>query len=77
MDSALCAQADPEQWTGGTPGGSSRTARRICAHCPVQPTCAAHATALEQHDGAAIRGIWGGHSQQQRRQRRRQAEEVA
>ncbi|NED75319.1 WhiB family transcriptional regulator [Streptomyces sp. SID9944] len=66
MASALCAQTDPDLFTDLKPGGSSRTARRICAHCPVQAACTAHANALENHDGARVRGIWGGVTSRQR-----------
>jgi WhiB family redox-sensing transcriptional regulator len=68
MDSASCAQVDPDEWIDNLAGGGSHTARRICQRCPVRPQCAAHAAALEQHDGGSIRGIWGGLSQRQRRQ---------
>lgn len=73
MSSALCAQVDPDEWTEGLAGGGAHTAKRICARCPVRDACAAHAGALEAHDGAAVRGIWGGLSQQQRRQARQAA----
>lgn len=70
MSSALCAQADPDEWTDNLAGTGSRTAKRICGGCPVQPACTAHAAALEAHDGAPIRGVWGGRSQNQRRKDR-------
>jgi WhiB family redox-sensing transcriptional regulator len=70
MTSALCAQADPDAWLEGLAGGGSRTAKRICGRCPVRPSCAAHAAALEAHDGAQIRGVWGGLTQNQRRKER-------
>lgn len=77
MSDALCAQADPDSWLEGLAGGGSRTAKRICGRCPVRSSCAAHATALETHDGAQVRGVWGGLSQNQRRQQRQQLEEAA
>lgn len=67
MASALCAQIGGDQWTEGLAGGGSQTAKRICSHCPVRASCAAHVAALEQHDGASIRGVWGGRTQNQRR----------
>jgi WhiB family redox-sensing transcriptional regulator len=67
MTAALCAQTDPDLWTDTT-GGGTGPAKRICQRCPVIADCAAHAQALEQHDGAHIRGIWGGTSRAQRRQ---------
>jgi WhiB family redox-sensing transcriptional regulator len=68
MADALCAQADPDSWTDNLPGAGSQNAKRICARCPVRAACTAHATRLEAHDGAQIRGVWGGLSQNQRRQ---------
>ncbi|OUD03351.1 WhiB family transcriptional regulator [Streptomyces swartbergensis] len=68
MTSALCAQADPDTWTEGLAGGGSQTAKRICADCPVIAECDQHRAALETHDGATVRGVWGGLSQNQRRQ---------
>lgn len=68
MDSALCAQADPDEWIDNLAGAGSRTAKRICGTCPVMASCAAHATALEDYEGAQIRGVWGGRTQNQRRQ---------
>jgi len=72
MDQALCAQADPDLWTTDV-GGNTATPKRICARCPVQPACDAHATALHHFDGLAMRGVWGGRSKRQRDQQQRQA----
>jgi len=51
-------------------GGSSAgvQARAVCAVCPVQAECLAHALAHSQ-----LQGIWGGTSEQQRRALRREA----
>lgn len=68
MSDALCAQTDPDTWLEGLAGGGSQAAKRICRRCPVRAACTAHVTVLEQHDGAQIRGVWGGLSQNQRRQ---------
>jgi len=73
MSAALCAQSDPDEWLDNLAGGGSRAAKRICGQCPVRAACAAHAAQLEQHDGASLRGIWGGRSQRQRRQTRQTA----
>jgi WhiB family redox-sensing transcriptional regulator len=73
MSSALCAQADPDEWTDNLVGTGSRTAKRICGDCPVVAACTAHAAELEAHDGTTIRGIWGGRSQNQRRRQRQTA----
>ncbi|MFF3928185.1 WhiB family transcriptional regulator [Streptomyces hirsutus] len=67
MSSALCAQADPDQWTDST-GRSQDVPKSICARCPVAAACTAHATALHRYDGLAMSGVWGGHSQRQRKQ---------
>lgn len=77
MDSALCAQADPDTWTETGPGGSSGQPRRICGRCPVRLDCLAHGHRLEAADGA-MTGIWGGATRKQRKaQRRQQTEEAA
>jgi hypothetical protein len=68
MTEALCAQADPDTWTEGLAGGGSQTAKRICGRFPVTAACDQHRAALEAHDGAAVRGVWGGRTQNQRRQ---------
>ena len=47
---------------------NGRTAKRICANCPVSAECLADAQ--EFTDNAAL-GIWGGLSSQQRRRARR------
>ncbi len=67
MDSALCAQADPDTWADNSAGGHTWTAKRICAGCPVTTECDQHRAALEAADGARIAGTWGGRSHRQRR----------
>ncbi|MDR3081746.1 MAG: WhiB family transcriptional regulator [Streptomyces sp.] len=60
MDSALCAQADPDVWFPEG-GGNYRAAKVICGRCPVQRECAAHALRLEggsAHPGR--HGAWAG-----------------
>lgn len=60
MDSATCAQADPEVWFPEG-GGNYRAAKAICGHCPVQRECEAHAARLEggaAHPGR--HGTWAG-----------------
>ncbi|MEV8523212.1 WhiB family transcriptional regulator [Streptomyces sp. NPDC052000] len=60
MDSAICAQADPEVWFPEG-GGNYRAARAICGSCPVQRECAEHAARLEggaAHPGR--HGAWAG-----------------
>ena len=68
--SALCAQTDPELWFPDRELGvdTSRTAKKICADCPVQFDCLEDALAHNEKFG-----IWGGMSREERRaeQRRR------
>lgn len=58
--SALCAQTDPELFFPG-PGESSRTAKELCAKCPLMQPC---------REWALINmpeyGTWGGMSRKQR-----------
>lgn len=76
MDSALCAQADPELWTSEI-GGNSRATKRICGNCPVTRECGAHADTLRRYDGLAMDGVWGGRSKRQRDNDRRRMGEAA
>ena len=66
-DQALCAQADPEAWFPEQ-GEAAELAKAICARCPVQAPCRAHALARP-----GLRGIWGGLSERERRAARRGA----
>lgn len=75
MGDALCAQADPDEWTSGT--GAQVAPKRICQDCTVRPQCAAHADALHRFDGLAMRGVWGGRSKKQRDDQRREIGEAA
>ena len=61
MDDALCAQTDPEAFFPAK-GGSTRSAKAICAACPVIDECLAYAL---EHDERY--GIWGGTSERERR----------
>ncbi|MGW8565688.1 WhiB family transcriptional regulator [Isoptericola sp. NPDC055881] len=53
---ALCAQADPEAWFPEK-GGSTRTAKAVCAHCPIREACLEVALANGYREG-----VWGGAS---------------
>lgn len=54
LDSALCAQTDPEAFFPEK-GQSAREAKRICARCEVRTSCLEYALAnRERH------GVWGG-----------------
>jgi WhiB family redox-sensing transcriptional regulator len=57
LESALCAQVDPELFYP-TPGGPEiRPARQICNDCPVRLDCINWAIGQRER-----RGIWGGYS---------------
>ncbi|MEE6273495.1 WhiB family transcriptional regulator [Georgenia sp. MJ206] len=60
-DEALCAQTDPEEFFPEK-GGSTRSAKAICARCPVSAECLTYA--LDNHERF---GIWGGMSERERR----------
>jgi hypothetical protein len=77
MDSALCAQADPDLWTGTETGGSQKAPKKVCQRCPVRPDCNAHRAALEAATDTVLPGIWGGTSRRQRQAARRQIGEAA
>ena len=65
MLEARCLDADPEAFFPEK-GGSTREAKRICAMCPVQEECLAHAL-----DNDERFGIWGGMSERERRRLKR------
>jgi len=67
MADAACAQTDPELFNPPK-GGSSKSAKRICAGCEVRAQCLAWA--LEHEES---RGIWGGLSERQRARLKRGA----
>ncbi len=67
MESALCAQTDPEAFFPDK-GGSTRNAKNVCASCEVRAQCLAYA--LEHGERY---GIWGGLSERERRALRRDA----
>ena len=54
QDGALCAETDPEAFFIEK-GGSSRTAKRICARCPVAAECLEYALRTFEREG-----VWGG-----------------
>lgn len=58
---AVCAQTDPDAWFPDK-GGSTASAKRICAGCPVRERCLAYA--MERRERF---GIWGGLSERERR----------
>lgn len=61
QDHALCAETDPEAFFP-LKGQSTRSAKRICALCPVDGECLDFAL-----DNEIDFGIWGGLSVQERR----------
>jgi WhiB family redox-sensing transcriptional regulator len=54
QDSAACASADPDLFSGDTPN-ARRLAVAICARCPVRDACYAHAA-----DNATFEVVQGG-----------------
>ncbi len=67
---ALCAQVgDPDMFYGNG-GESARTAKKVCAACPVRAECLAYALAHEGTQHAY--GIWGGLAPKERRRYKRQ-----
>ncbi|MFB6813071.1 WhiB family transcriptional regulator [Streptomyces sp. NPDC056347] len=60
MDSALCAQTDPEIWFPEGSGASSRAAQRVCATCPVIAECGEHAQQVEDASEGRRYGAWAG-----------------
>ena len=61
VDSALCAQTDPELFFPEK-SGSTRQAKQVCRSCEVRAECLEYAlTAGEEF------GVWGGLSAQERR----------
>lgn len=61
IDSALCAQVDPDAWHPEKGGGVSEQ-KRICARCEVRTDCLAYAL-----DNDERFGIWGGLSERERK----------
>lgn len=70
MGSALCAQADPDEWTDIR--GSGQASKRICHRCPVRANCEAFEEALTEYDGTPPHGVWAGHGRRRRQATRRQ-----
>jgi WhiB family redox-sensing transcriptional regulator len=60
-DDGLCLQVDNEIFFPEK-GGSTREAKRVCAHCDVREECLKYAL---DHDERF--GIWGGKSERERR----------
>lgn len=72
MDSALCAQTDPELFFPNR-GGHARIAKDLCTRCPVGAECRIWSLALP----ATMRlGIWSGLAQRAVRQLREPDEHV-
>lgn len=73
LDSALCAETDPEAFFPEK-GQSPVLAKRVCMACRVRPECLEWAL-----DGRITYGIYGGKSIRERRAilRRREQKEVA
>jgi WhiB family transcriptional regulator, redox-sensing transcriptional regulator len=67
MRDGLCAQTDPEEFFPGK-GSDVRSAKFVCAGCPVLEQCRAYAV-----DRPNLSGIWGGTSDRERQALRRSA----
>lgn len=61
IDSALCAQTDPEAFHPEK-GGSVTAAKAMCAMCDVRAECLEFALAMDEREG-----IWGGLAPRERR----------
>ncbi|MCX5112180.1 WhiB family transcriptional regulator [Streptomyces sp. NBC_00378] len=70
MDSAACAQTDPDLWFPEGSGQHARTALRICSGCSVRTECGKFAQDVEDASEGRRHGAWAGLSA---RQRHRQA----
>lgn len=67
MDAALCAQTDPDLFFPPHRSNSvARSARRICATCPVRAHCLDYALGDPDLDG-----IWAGTTPRERQRLRR------
>ena len=66
----LCAETDPDRWFPEKGGDQGRSAKAVCARCPVKDPCLIFALNNDEQFG-----VWGGMSQQERRRlgRRRAA----
>lgn len=60
MTESLCSQTDPEVFFPEK-GGANRTAKAICAACPVFDLCRDYALTHDEY------GVWAGMSEHDRR----------
>ena len=67
LESALCAQTDPEAFFPEK-GGSTREAKKVCTGCEVRAECLEYALANDERFG-----IWGGLSERERRKLKKRA----
>lgn len=67
QDEALCAEVGDDDLWFPPKGGSTRTAKAICARCPVREPCLEYALANDDHFG-----IFGGTTERDRRRIRRE-----
>ena len=65
MDSALCAQTDPELFFPEQ-GDAAYAAKKVCRSCPVRAECLEYALTND-----VPFGVWGGLSARERRRVRR------
>jgi WhiB family redox-sensing transcriptional regulator len=71
MDSAACADADPDIFAGATSEDAAE-AKAICAGCTVRPQCRDYALATGQEWG-----VWGGLSEAERKALLEQQDDAA
>lgn len=66
MDSARCAQSDPDLWHPEA-GGTYFAAKKICAGCPVRTECEEHTARLDAESDVIDRhGMWAARTRRQR-----------
>jgi WhiB family transcriptional regulator, redox-sensing transcriptional regulator len=67
VDEGLCTQTDPEMFFPEL-GGSTRSAKKVCASCEVKERCLQYALENDERFG-----VWGGLSERERRKLRKAA----
>lgn len=66
MESARCAQVDPDLWHADSSVGYAQ-AKQICAGCPVRSQCQAHVDRFDAGaDGHGRHGMWAGRTKKDR-----------
>lgn len=76
MEQARCAQVDPELWFPAK-GQPVKTAKAVCARCPVRQECLEFALAGADSWMGLAHGVWGGLTEAERRVLRRERRAAA